>query len=104
ERGPPGHDRRWVAAAGLAVRDRRPQWTDLAVRFRLDRVPRRRRIGRLELAGDWHSGPAAFLRDRRRGVAVQDLGWVVVPIVAEDVRYRPVELITRIERRLQRAA
>jgi hypothetical protein len=53
---------------------------------------------------DWHSGQAAFLRDRRRGAAVQDLGWVVVPIVAEDVRYRPVELVSRIERRLQRAA
>ncbi len=53
---------------------------------------------------DWHSGPAAFHRDRRRGAAVQDLGWVVVPIVAEDVRYRPVELVARIERRLQRAA
>jgi hypothetical protein len=53
---------------------------------------------------DWHSGPAAFLRDRRRGVAVQDLGWVVVPILAEDVRHRPVELVARIERRLRRAA
>jgi hypothetical protein len=53
---------------------------------------------------DWHSGPEAFLRDRKRGAAVQDLGWVVVPVVAEDVRYRPVELVARIERRLQRAA
>jgi hypothetical protein len=35
---------------------------------------------------DWHSGPEAFFRDRRRWAAVQDLGWVVVPIVAEDVR------------------
>ncbi len=53
---------------------------------------------------DWHSGPEAFFRDRRRGSAVLDLGWVVVPIVAEDVRYRPAELVARIERRLQRAA
>jgi len=53
---------------------------------------------------DWHSGPQAFLRDRKRGAAVHDLGWMVVPIVAEDVRYRPVELVARIERRLQRAA
>jgi hypothetical protein len=53
---------------------------------------------------DWHSGPEAFFRDRSRGAAVQDLGWVVVPIVAEDVRNRPVELVARIERRLQRAA
>jgi hypothetical protein len=53
---------------------------------------------------DWHSGPEAFLRDRRRTAALQDLGWVVVPIVAEDVRFRPAELVARIERRLQRAA
>lgn len=53
---------------------------------------------------DWHSGTDAFLRDRRRAAALQDLGWVVVPIVAEDVRRRPVELVRRIETRLQRAA
>jgi hypothetical protein len=53
---------------------------------------------------DWHSGPDAFFRDRRRAAALMDLGWVVVPIVAEDVRYRPRELVDRIERRLRRAA
>jgi hypothetical protein len=53
---------------------------------------------------DWHSGPDAFFRDRRRAAALLDLGWVVVPIVAEDVRYRPRELVARIERRLRRAA
>jgi hypothetical protein len=52
---------------------------------------------------DWHSGPDAFLRDRRRGAALQDLGWVVVPIVAGDVRYRRVELVRRLETRLERA-
>jgi hypothetical protein len=53
---------------------------------------------------DWHSGPDAFHRDRRRSAALQDLSWLVVPIVAEDIRHRPVELVARIERRLQRAA
>lgn len=53
---------------------------------------------------DWHSGPGAFVRDRRRGAALQDLGWVVVPIIAGDVRYRPRELVARIERRFDRAA
>jgi len=53
---------------------------------------------------DWHSGPEAFFRDRRRSAAVQDLGWVVVPIVAEDVRRRQAELVARLERRLARAA
>jgi hypothetical protein len=53
---------------------------------------------------DWHSGPDAFRRDRKRSAALQDMVWVVVPIIAEDVRYRPLELVARIERRLQRAA
>jgi hypothetical protein len=53
---------------------------------------------------DWHSGPDALLRDRRRSAALQELAWVVVPIIAEDVRYRPGELIRRLETHLQRAA
>ena len=53
---------------------------------------------------DWHSGPDAFLRDRRRSSALQELGWVIVPIVAEDVRYRPGDLIRRLETQLRRAA
>ncbi|WP_156685749.1 hypothetical protein [Mycobacterium sp. Marseille-P9652] len=53
---------------------------------------------------DWHSGQDAFVRDRRRGAALSDLGWVVVPIIAEDVRRRPGELVAHIERRLKRAA
>lgn len=53
---------------------------------------------------DWHSGPEAFRRDRRRAAALQDISWVVLPIIAEDVRYQPAQLVARIERRLQRAA
>jgi hypothetical protein len=52
---------------------------------------------------DWHSGPTAFFRDRRRSAALGDLGWGVVPIVAEDVRRWPSQLVRRIETRLQRA-
>jgi hypothetical protein len=53
--------------------------------------------------GVWHSGPNAFLRDRRRSAALGDLGWVVIPIVAEDVRRWPRQLVRRIEMRLERA-
>jgi hypothetical protein len=63
-------------------------WPDLRVAAEYDGV-------------DWHSGPQAFFRDRRRAAALQDLGWVVVPIVAEDVRYRPAELVRRLEARLK---
>jgi hypothetical protein len=53
---------------------------------------------------DWRSGPDAFLRDRRRVSALQELGWLVLPIIAEDIRYRPRELIRRLETHLRKAA
>jgi len=52
---------------------------------------------------DWHSGPDAFIRDRRRAAALQEVGWVTVTLVVEDVRYRPRQLIRRIETQLDRA-
>jgi hypothetical protein len=52
----------------------------------------------------WHSGAAAFFRDRRRSAALQDLGWVAIAIVAEDVRRQPFQLIRRIEVQLERAS
>lgn len=51
---------------------------------------------------DWHSGPDAFLRDRRRSAALLDLDWIPIPMVAEDVRYGSWELCRRIETRLER--
>jgi very-short-patch-repair endonuclease len=53
---------------------------------------------------DWRSGPYACLRDRRRSAALQDVGWLVVPIVAGDVRYRRVDLVRRLEARLRHAS
>ncbi len=50
-----------------------------------------------------HSGAEAMRRDRERLAALQDLGWVVVPIVAGDVRRRPRMLVERIGAQLGRA-
>lgn len=72
--------------------------------WRLDFAWPDRRVAAEYDGVDWHSGPEAFFRDRRRAAALLDLGWVVVPIVAEDVRYRPHEFVARIERRLREAA
>lgn len=52
----------------------------------------------------WHSGPDEMRRDRRKLAAVQDAGWVSVPILFEDVRYRPNDLVARLDRQLCRAA
>ncbi|MHA7665483.1 hypothetical protein [Mycolicibacterium sp. HS_4_1] len=55
---------------------------------------------------DWHSGPEAMLSDRYRTSALMDIRWTVVPIVYDDVRRRPDELVSRIDAqiRLARAA
>ena len=51
---------------------------------------------------DWHSDPEAMRRDRRRQMALQDVGWVVIPIVFEDVRYRTWDFVSRIDTQLRR--
>lgn len=53
---------------------------------------------------DCHSGVDAMRRDRRKLAAVQDVGWVSVPILLEDIRHRPREFVARMERQLQRRA
>ena len=52
---------------------------------------------------DWHSGPDAMRRDRRRTAALLDVGWVVIAIVFEDVRYRAWDFVARIDAQLRRA-
>lgn len=50
-----------------------------------------------------HSGPEAMRRDRRRLAALQDIGWTVVPMLAEDVRQNPARLVARLFGQLERA-
>ena len=52
---------------------------------------------------DWHGNPDAMRNDRRRQAALNDVSWTVMPIVFEDVRYRPWEFVARIDRHLSRA-
>lgn len=45
---------------------------------------------------DWHSEPDVMRRDRRRRAALMDVGWTVLPVVFEDVRYEPRQMVARI--------
>ncbi|OBF43994.1 hypothetical protein A5787_00915 [Mycobacterium sp. 852002-50816_SCH5313054-b] len=72
--------------------------------WRLDFAWPQDRVGAEYDGVDWHSGPDAFRRDRRRSSALQELGWVIVPIIAEDVRFRPHDLVRRLETCLRKAA
>jgi hypothetical protein len=51
---------------------------------------------------DWHSSPDALRRDRRRSAALMEVGWMVIAIVFDDVRYRPWEFVARIDAQLRR--
>jgi Protein of unknown function (DUF559) len=50
---------------------------------------------------DWHSDPEVMKRDRRRRAALEDVGWRVMSIVFEDVRYRAWEFVARIDAQLR---
>jgi hypothetical protein len=52
---------------------------------------------------DWHSEPDAMRRDRKRRAALEDVGWIVISIVFEDVRYWPWKFVARINEQLRLA-
>jgi hypothetical protein len=52
---------------------------------------------------DWHSDPDAMRWDRKRALALLDIGWVVIAIVFEDVRYHAYDFVARIDAQLSRA-
>ncbi|HET7668220.1 MAG TPA: hypothetical protein VFK56_19570, partial [Mycobacterium sp.] len=45
--------------------------------------------------------PDAMKRDRRRRTALEAVGWVIISIVFEDVRYRPWEFVARVDEHLR---
>ena len=51
---------------------------------------------------EWHAGRTEMLRDRARFAGIQDIGWIVIPIVAADVRTNPSRLCERIRTQLNR--
>jgi hypothetical protein len=49
---------------------------------------------------EWHANPKIWKRDRVKVERLKDCGWTTVPIVVDDVRLHPWELVNRIARRL----
>jgi len=46
---------------------------------------------------EYHSSPEHLRRDRQKRAALEELGWVIISIVGDDVRRRPAELVRRID-------
>lgn len=65
-------------------------WPDVRVAVEYDSV-------------EWHAGRVEMIRDRARFAGVQDLGWIVIPIVVDDVRRNPARMCARIAGHLRRA-
>jgi very-short-patch-repair endonuclease len=45
---------------------------------------------------EWHATPEALKHDRMKVARLQECGYTVVPIVVDDVRGRPRDLVARI--------
>ena len=45
---------------------------------------------------EWHANPAAVKRDRIKTARLQECGYSVLPIVVDDVRRNPFDLVARI--------
>ncbi len=53
---------------------------------------------------EWHATPAALRHDRIKVARLQECCWTTVPIVVDDVRKHPYELLARIFGQLERAS
>lgn len=49
---------------------------------------------------EWHANPSALRHDRMKMARLQECGYTVVPIVVDDVRSRPWDLVARIRHHL----
>ena len=52
---------------------------------------------------EWHANPQAWKRDRFKQARLNDCGWTVLPIVSDDVRRHPADLVARVFRHLDGA-
>jgi hypothetical protein len=51
---------------------------------------------------EWHATPEALKHDRMKVARLQECGWMSIPIVVDDVRRHPLDLVARIEASLNR--
>jgi len=53
---------------------------------------------------EWHASAAALKHDRMKTARLQECGWTSIPMVVDDVRHHPIDLVARISAHLERAA
>lgn len=53
---------------------------------------------------EWHANPTAFKHDRIKTARLQECGYTVLPIVVDDIRRNPLDLVARINGQLDGAS
>jgi hypothetical protein len=53
---------------------------------------------------EWHATPEALRHDRMKVARLQEIGWTSIPMVVDDVRRHPLDLVARIAAHLNRGA
>ncbi|MCG7606614.1 MULTISPECIES: hypothetical protein [Mycobacterium] len=51
---------------------------------------------------EWHASPAALKHDRLKVARLQECGWTSIPLVVDDVRRNPLDLVARVRHHLER--
>ncbi|MDY6869186.1 MAG: hypothetical protein SV966_00920 [Actinomycetota bacterium] len=52
---------------------------------------------------EWHANAVSLRHDRMKTARLQECGWTVIPLVVDDVRRYPLDLVARIAEHLERA-
>lgn len=53
-------------------------------------------------SAEWHANPDAFKHDRMKTARLQECGWISIPVVVDDVRRHPTDLVARVFTHLDR--
>jgi very-short-patch-repair endonuclease len=53
---------------------------------------------------EWHATPEALKHDRMKVARLQECGWTTIPIVVDEVRRHPSDLVARIVGHLNRGS
>ncbi len=53
-------------------------------------------------SAEWHANPDAFKHDRMKTARLQECGWISIPVVVDDVRRHPIDLVARVFGHLER--
>ncbi len=53
---------------------------------------------------EWHASPEALKHDRMKVARLQEVGYLTIPLVVDDVRRYPTELVARIRNQFERTS